>query len=116
MIHRILHSRGFVSALLAMGAGVFLYYTHPFPADQIFLRVIAMRAPHAFLSFRYLYNTILFTTPFMVFSTVLSGPNRIGPTPSAPSPVSTLPHSSSRGSPTSVNMIKPTPNITLAIP
>ncbi|HEV2224553.1 MAG TPA: TraM recognition domain-containing protein [Candidatus Acidoferrales bacterium] len=73
MIQRILHSRGFVSALLAMGTGVFLYYTHPFPADQIFLRVIAMRAPHAFLSFQYLYNTILFTTPFMVFSTVLSG-------------------------------------------
>ena len=73
MIQRILHSRGFVSALLAMGTGAFLYYTHPFPADQIFLRVIAMRAPHAFLSFQYLYNTILFTTPFMVFSTVLSG-------------------------------------------
>ncbi|MGA8221992.1 MAG: type IV secretion system DNA-binding domain-containing protein [Candidatus Acidiferrales bacterium] len=73
MIQRILHSRGFVSALLAMGTGVFLYYTHPFPADQIFLRVIAMRAPHAFLSFQYLYNIVLFTTPFMVFSTVLSG-------------------------------------------
>jgi hypothetical protein len=73
MIQRILHSRGFVSSLLAMGAGAFLYYTHPFPADQIFLRVIAMRAPHAFLSFQYLYNIILFTTPFMVFSTVLSG-------------------------------------------
>src|SRR5487761_874780 len=73
MIQRILHSRGFVSALLAMGAGAFLYYTHPFPADQIFLRVIAMRAPYAFLSFQYLYNIILFTTPFMVFSTLLSG-------------------------------------------
>ena len=73
MIQRILHSRGFVSALLAMGAGAFLYYTHPFPADHILLRVIAMRAPHAFLSFQYLYNIILFTTPFMVFSTVLSG-------------------------------------------
>jgi len=73
MIQRILRSRGFVSALLAMGTGAFLYYTHPFLADQIFLRVIAMRAPHAFLSFQYLYNTMLFTTPFMVFSTVLSG-------------------------------------------
>ena len=56
-----------------MGAGAFLYYTHPFSADQIFLRVIAMRAPRAFLSFQYLYNIILFTTPFMVFSSVLSG-------------------------------------------
>ena len=73
MIQRILHSRGFVSAVLAMGAGAFLYYTHPFPADQIFLRLIAMRAPHALLSFQYLYNIVLFTTPFMVFSSVLSG-------------------------------------------
>jgi TraM recognition site of TraD and TraG len=73
VIHRTLHSRGFVSALLAMGTGAYLYYTHGFPADQIFLRVIALRAPRAFLSFECLYNVALFTTPFMVFSTVLSG-------------------------------------------
>jgi len=73
MMQRTLHSRGFVSALLAMGTGAFLYYTQPFPTDQIFLRVIALRAPRAFLSFECLYNVALFTTPFMVFSTVLSG-------------------------------------------
>ena len=73
MMQRILHSRGFVAAVLAMGAGAFLYYTHPFPEDQLFLLVISIRAPHAFLSFKYLYNTILFTTPYMVFSTLLSG-------------------------------------------
>jgi TraM recognition site of TraD and TraG len=73
MIQRILHSRGFVSALLAMGTGAILYYTHPFPCEQIFLRVTAIRAPRAFLSFEYLYNLFLFTTPFLFFSTVLSG-------------------------------------------
>ena len=73
MIQRTLHSRGFVSALLAMVAGTILYYTHPFPSDQIFLRVTAIRAPRAFLSFEYLYNLFLFTTPFLLFSTVLSG-------------------------------------------
>jgi hypothetical protein len=73
VIQRILHSRGFVSALLAMGTGASLYYTHPFPSDHVFLRVIAMRAPNAFLSFEYLYNIALFTTPFMIFSTALSG-------------------------------------------
>ena len=73
MIQRILHSRGFVAAVLAMGAGAFLYYTHPFPEDQLFLLVISIRAPHAFLSFKYLYNTILFTTPYIAFSTLLSG-------------------------------------------
>jgi len=73
MIQRTLYSRGFVSALLAMGTGVFLYYTYPFPSDQIFLRVIALRAPRAFLSFEYLYNTFLFTTPFILYSALLSG-------------------------------------------
>ncbi len=74
MIQRTLHSRGFVSALLAMGTGAFLYYTHPFPTDQIFLRVIALRAPRAFLSFECLYNVALFTTPFMVVFDRTLGP------------------------------------------
>jgi len=73
VIQRILHSGGFVAAVLAMGTGTFLYYTHPFPEDQLFLLVISIRAPHAFLSFKYLYNTILFTTPYIAFSTLLSG-------------------------------------------
>jgi hypothetical protein len=73
MIQRFLHSRGFISALLALGAGAVLYYMYPFPSDQIFLRVIAVRAPQAFLSFQYLYNLFLFTTPFLLFSSVLSG-------------------------------------------
>ena len=73
MLQRILHSRGFVAAVLAMGTGAFLYYAHPFPEDQLFLRVISIRAPHAFLSFECLYNIILFTTPYVVFSTLLSG-------------------------------------------
>ena len=73
MIQRILHSRGFVAAVLAMGSGAYLYYTHPFPEDQLFLLVISIRAPHAFLSFKYLYNTVLFTTPYIAFSTLLSG-------------------------------------------
>jgi hypothetical protein len=73
MLQRILHSRGFVAAVLAIGAGAFLYYTHPFPEDQLFLRVISIRAPHAFLSFECLYNITLFTTPYVFFSTLLSG-------------------------------------------
>lgn len=73
MIQRVLHSRGFASALLAMGTGTILYYMYPFPFDQIFLRVIAIRAPRACLSFQCLYHLFLFTTPFLVFSAVLSG-------------------------------------------
>ncbi len=72
-MQRTLESRAFISAILAMAIGAFLFYTHPFPDGQIFLRVIAMRAPQAFLSFKYLYYTLLFTTPYLVCSTVLSG-------------------------------------------
>lgn len=72
-MHRTLESRAFISAILAMAIGTFLFYAHPFPDEQIFLRVIALRAPHAFLSFKYLYYTLLFTTPYLVCSTLLSG-------------------------------------------
>ena len=73
MIQRALESRGFVSAILAMAIGTFLFYAHPFADEQIFLRVIALRAPNAFLSFKYLYYTLLFTTPYLVCSALLSG-------------------------------------------
>jgi len=73
MIRRILYSRGFVAALLAMGTGAFLFYRYPFPEEQIFLRVISLRAPQAFLSFNYIYAVCLFTTPFLLYSSVLSG-------------------------------------------
>jgi hypothetical protein len=72
-MQRALESRAFISAILAMAAGAFLFYTHPFPDEHIFLRVIAMRAPQAFLSFKYTYYVLLFTTPYLVCSTALSG-------------------------------------------
>jgi hypothetical protein len=56
-----------------MATGAFLFYTHPFPDQQIFLYVIGMRAPQAFLSFKYIYYTLLFTTPYIVCSATLSG-------------------------------------------
>ena len=70
---RALESRAFLSAILAMATGAFLFYTRPFPDQQIFLHVIAIRAPQAFLSFKYIYYTLLFTTPYMICSTTLSG-------------------------------------------
>jgi hypothetical protein len=73
MIRRILHSRSFVAAVLAMGTGAFLVYRYPFPEEEIFLHVILLRAPHAFLSFRYLYIACLFTTPYIAYASVLSG-------------------------------------------
>ena len=65
-MQRTLESRTFISAILGMVAGTFLFYAHPFPDQQIFLHVIALRAPHAYLSFKYLYYVLLFTTPYLV--------------------------------------------------
>ena len=47
-MQRVLESRAFIAALLAMATGAFLFYTQPFPDQQIFLRVIAVR-PASFL-------------------------------------------------------------------
>jgi hypothetical protein len=72
-MQRVLESRAFLAAILAMATGAFLFYTRAFPDDQVFLRVIAARAPEAFLSFKYLYYTFLFSTPYLAYSTALSG-------------------------------------------
>jgi hypothetical protein len=72
-MQRTLESRMFISAILAVAAGTFLFYAHPFPDQQIFLHLIALHAPHAFLSFKYLYYALLFTTPYLVCSAALSG-------------------------------------------
>jgi hypothetical protein len=72
-MQRALESRAFLSAILAMATGASFLCTHPFPDQQVFLRVIAMRAPEPFLSFKFIYDILLFTTPYMICSTALSG-------------------------------------------
>lgn len=72
-MRKALESRTFLSAILAMATGAYLYYTRPFPETQVLLRILALRAPNAFLSFKYLYYTLIFTTPFLTYSAVLSG-------------------------------------------
>ena len=71
-MRRALESRAFLSSIAAMAAGTVLFYRCPFPGQQIFLQVIALRAPEAFLSFKYLYYALFFTTPYLLSSTALS--------------------------------------------
>jgi hypothetical protein len=73
VIRKILVSRHFTAALLAMGTGLYLFYVRPFPETPVFLQVMSIRAPHALLSFRYLYNMCLFTTPYLAYLGVFSG-------------------------------------------
>ena len=72
MFRRILDSRNFVATLLAITTGTVLFYRYPFPEGQVFLRVIALRAPYVLLSFKWLYRASLFSTPYMAFAATLS--------------------------------------------
>ena len=73
MMEKVLNSRSFVAAIFAMATGVYLFYAYPFPEHQVFLQVISIRAPHAYLSFKGLYIVFLFTTPYMGYLGLLSG-------------------------------------------
>jgi len=72
MLRRALDSRGFVAALLAMVTGFVLFYRLPFPEHQLFLQVIASRAPHVLASFEWLYWVSLFSTPYIIYAAFLS--------------------------------------------
>ncbi len=73
MIQRILNSKNFVACLLAAATGMALYFKLPFPAENIFLQLLALRAPLVHEGLFYSYNLFLFTTPYIAYSIVLSG-------------------------------------------
>jgi TraM recognition site of TraD and TraG len=73
MILRLLHSRQLVACFLAAATGMALYFRAPFPEGNLFLRVMAVRSPAAFLFFKYSYTLFLYSTPYVAFSMVLSG-------------------------------------------
>ena len=73
MIQRVLASKGLVAYVLACATGLTLYFRWPFPADDLVLHLIALRAPAIYLGFKYTYTLFLFTTPYIAYSLVLSG-------------------------------------------
>ena len=73
MIQRILHSKHFLACLLSAATGMALFFRAPFPEDNIFLRVMAIRSASAFLFFKYSYTFFLYTTPYIAYSMLLSG-------------------------------------------
>src|SRR6266480_4735455 len=72
MIQRVLHSRHFLACLLSAATGMALYFRTPFPEDNIFLRVMAIRSESAFLFFKYSYTLFLYRTPYIAYSILLS--------------------------------------------
>ena len=73
MIQKILNSKNFVACLLAAATGMALYLKLPFPAENAFLQPMALRAPLVHEGLFYSYNLFLFTTPYIVYSILLSG-------------------------------------------
>src|SRR5271163_3927273 len=69
----ILEYRHSIAGVLALATGLTLFYLYPFPQSNIFLQVIALRAPDAYLSCRYLTVAMLYATPWLAYSVVLSG-------------------------------------------
>jgi hypothetical protein len=73
MIQRILNSKNFIAFVLASATGMTLYFLLPFPEGNLFLRLIAVKAPLVYSGAKYSYIVMLFTTPYIVLSILLSG-------------------------------------------
>src|SRR3984893_7979605 len=81
MIQRVLHSKNFLAVLLAMVTGTVLYFKMPWPMttafvpptwNEYFLRLIALRDPWTYATLKTAYHVMLFTTPYIGYSFVLS--------------------------------------------
>ena len=73
MIERMLNSRGMLAYVLAMATGMTLYFKMPFPDDNPFFGLMYLKASHAFWGFKCTYIVLLYTTPFIGYSILLSG-------------------------------------------
>jgi len=73
MMQKILSSKNFVACLLAAATGMTLYFRVPFPEENVFLQVMALRSPSIFFFVKYSYTLFLFSTPYIGYSIVLSG-------------------------------------------
>ena len=81
MIQRVLNSKNFLAVLLALLTGTALYFKVPWPMttaivsqtwNEYFLRLIALRDPWTYATLKASYHIMLFTTPYIGFSFVLS--------------------------------------------
>jgi len=73
MIQRLLHSKNLIACILAAATGMTLYLKAPFPENNFFLELIFLWSPRVFLGFEYCYYLFLYTTPYIVYSVLLSG-------------------------------------------
>jgi len=72
MLERIIHTRNFLSMLLAFITGLILYVHYPFPHDNLILQFIAMKDPLVYSLFVRGYTLFMFTTPWIAYSSLFS--------------------------------------------
>ena len=81
MIQRVLNSKNFLAVLLAMATGTLLYFKMPWPMttamvsstwNEYFLRLVAVRDPWTYAGLKASYHVMLFTTPYIGYSFLLS--------------------------------------------
>jgi hypothetical protein len=72
MLDRIFHSKTFVSFMLASGTWFVLILRYPFPADNLLLQLISLKDPIVYGGMRWTYMALMFTTPFILYSSALS--------------------------------------------
>ena len=81
MIQRVINSKNFLAVLLALVTGTALYFKMPWPMtaslapqtwSEYFLRLIALRDPWTYAGLKASYQVMLFTTPYIGYSFLLS--------------------------------------------
>ena len=69
---RVIQSRTWWSLFLSIPVGLAGLLSWPFPEENSLLQLVLLRKPLLFYAIKYAYLTMLFSTPFIAFSTLLS--------------------------------------------
>src|ERR1700686_1506126 len=73
MVQKLLHSKNLIACMLAAATGMTLYFCVPFPGNNFFLELIFLWSRPVFRGFQYSYYLFLYSTPYLIYSFLLSG-------------------------------------------
>jgi hypothetical protein len=71
-LRQAVENRFFISFLLAAAAGLTLFFESPFPSTDALLALIRSQHPSIHSALQWTYTVLLFTTPYIVSSSLLS--------------------------------------------
>src|SRR6266576_690735 len=83
MIRQIFKMRTFLACVLAATTGMMLYFCYPFPDENFFLELIFLWARPVFQGLKFFYTLFLFTTPYILYSFLISATYIFPEAPSA---------------------------------